>query len=155
MRSRRRRSDCPVHFALEVFGDPWSLLIVRDLMFNDRTTYTEFLRGEEGIATNILADRLVRLEQDGIIVKDREARAGGGYRLTAKGVDLLPIMLEIIAWSAKYDPRTAAERAFVRRLRSDKVRFTGQLKRELLDRAQDSSRKPVVRASQLIEGGGS
>jgi DNA-binding HxlR family transcriptional regulator len=132
MRRRHRRSDCPVHFALEVFGDPWTLLIVRDLMFKDRTTYSEFLRAEEGIATNILADRLVRLEQDGIVSKD--AAASGGYRLTAKGIDLLPILLEIIAWSAQHDPRTAADRAFVRRFRTDKEAFARKLREELKDR---------------------
>src|SRR3954466_963625 len=100
MRRRHRRSDCPVHFALEVFGDPWTLLIVRDLMFKGRRTYTEFLRAEEGIATNVLADRLVLLEGDGIIVRDSTVGSSGGYRLTPKGVDLLPIMLEIIGWSA-------------------------------------------------------
>ena len=81
MRRRQRKSDCPVHFALEVFGDPWTLLVIRDLMFKDRRTYTEFLHAEEGIATNVLADRLTRLEQDGIVAKD-ETSAGGGYRLT-------------------------------------------------------------------------
>jgi DNA-binding HxlR family transcriptional regulator len=133
MRRRHRRSDCPVHFALEVFGDPWTLLIVRDLMFKDRTTYTEFLRAEEGIATNVLADRLVRLEEDGIVAEDATA-AGGGYCLTAKGIDLLPILLEIIAWSAKHDSRTAADRAFVRRFRTDKEAFTRKLRAELESR---------------------
>jgi DNA-binding HxlR family transcriptional regulator len=133
MRRHHRRSDCPVHFALEVFGDPWTLLIVRDLMFKDRTTYTQFLRAEEGIATNILADRLVRLEQDGIVAKDASTD-GGGYRLTAKGIDLLPILLEIIAWSAKHDGRTAADRAFVRRFRADKDAFARTLRAELEQR---------------------
>ena len=127
MRRRRRKSDCPVHFALEVFGDPWTLLIVRDLMFKGRTTYTEFLRADEGIATNILADRLLRLEADGIIEKD----VPGRYRLAAKGVDLLPIMLEIIGWSAKHDPRTAADRRFVRRLRTDRDGLMAELGAEL------------------------
>ncbi len=133
MRRRRRKSDCPVHFALEVFGDPWTLLIVRDLMFKGRATYTEFLRAEEGIATNILADRLVRLEADGIIEKEAPGGAGqsGRYRLTGKGIDLLPLMLEIIEWTAKYDPRTAADRRFVRRLRADKQGLTADLRAEL------------------------
>ena len=130
MRRRRRKSDCPVHFALEVFGDPWTLLIVRDLMFKGRTTYTEFLRAEEGIATNILADRLIRLEQDGIITKSADASTGT-YHLTPKGVDLMPIMLEIIGWSAKHDPRSAADRAFVRRLRADRTGLMTELRREL------------------------
>jgi DNA-binding HxlR family transcriptional regulator len=94
MRRRRRRSDCPVHFALEVFGDPWSLLVVRDLMFKRRTRYSDFLNAEEGIATNVLADRLARLEEDGIIVKNDAVRgASGSYRLTSKGIDLLPVLV--------------------------------------------------------------
>jgi DNA-binding HxlR family transcriptional regulator len=140
MRRRHRKSDCPVHFALEVFGDPWTLLIIRDLMFKDRRAYSEFLRAEEGIATNVLADRLTRLEQDGIVVKD-EAPGGGGYRLTPKGIDLLPIMMEIIGWSARHDPRTAADPGFVRRLRADREGFAKELRSSL--RAQHAGRRPV------------
>jgi len=134
MRHRQRKSDCPVHFALEAFGDAWTLLIVRDLMFKGRATYTELLRAEEGIATNILADRLVRLEEDGIVLKERYAEHSNTsrYRLTPKGIDLLPIMLEIIQWSAKYDPRTAASREFVRRLRTEKARLTTELRSTLV-----------------------
>jgi DNA-binding HxlR family transcriptional regulator len=134
MRARHRKSDCPVHFALEVFGDAWTLLIIRDLMFKGRTSYTDFLRAEEGIATNVLADRLVRLEEDRVI--EKVFRSGRGtasaYRLTAKGVDLLPIMLEMIGWSAKYDPKTAADRRFVRRLRSDRAALETELRSALV-----------------------
>jgi DNA-binding HxlR family transcriptional regulator len=130
MKRRHRKSDCPVHFALEVFGDAWTLLIIRDLMFKQRTSYTDFLRAEEGIATNVLADRLVRLEEDGIIEKD-EGATGGPYRLTTKGIDLLPIMLEVIGWSAKYDPKTAADRQFVRRLRRDRAGLEGEIRDRL------------------------
>ncbi len=134
MKQHRRKSDCPVHFGLDVFGDAWTLLIVRDLMFKGRTSYTDFLRAEEGIATNVLADRLLRLEEDGIVAKDSDpARAGGSrYRLTAKGVDLLPIMLEIISWSAKHDPETAADRAFVRRLRTNRQALEFEIRASLL-----------------------
>ena len=146
MKRRHRRSDCPVHFALEVFGDAWSLLIIRDLMFKGRATYTDFLRAEEGIATNVLADRLVRLEVDGIIEKDArgEGRSAGRYRLTTKGIDLLPVMLEIIDWSAKHDPKTAADRGFVRRLRRDRDGLQAELRSALLSArhaAPTSSRK--------------
>ena len=115
MRRRHRKSDCPIHFALETFGDSWTLLVVRDLMFKGRSTYSDFLRAEEGIATNILANRLLRLEQDGVIAKE-----GTRYRLTPKGIDLLPVLLEMIAWSARYDPGTAAPPDFVRRLQTDR-----------------------------------
>jgi DNA-binding HxlR family transcriptional regulator len=133
MRRRQRRSDCPVHFALEVFGDPWSLLIIRDLMFKGRTRYTDFLNAEEGIATNVLADRLARLEEDGILEKKGAVRrSSGSYRLTAKGVDLLPIMLEIIAWSAKHDPKTAADRRFVQRFRTDREGLQAEIRAQLV-----------------------
>lgn len=142
MRRRHRKSDCPVHFALEVFGDAWTLLIIRDLMFKGRTSYTDFLRAEEGIATNVLADRLLRLEQDGII--DKQPAPGGGstsrYRLSSKGLDLLPIMLAIIGWSAKYDPKTATDRQFVRRLRKDPSRLAAEIRSEL-DRNRTEKRK--------------
>jgi len=133
MRRRRRRSDCPIHFGLEVFGDPWTLLIVRDLMFKARSTYTELLRAEEGIATNVLADRLARLEQQGIVTAEREPTTGRAqrYQLTAKGTDLMPLMLEVIAWSAKYDPNTAAEPDFVRRLSADRSGLERDLRGQL------------------------
>jgi DNA-binding HxlR family transcriptional regulator len=141
MRRRRRKSDCPVHFALEVFGDAWTLLIIRDLMFKGRTSYTDFLRAEEGIATNVLADRLVRLEEDGVV--ERTGGSGRGtassYRLTPKGIDLLPIMLEIIGWSAKYDPKTAADGKFVRRLGRDRSGLQAEIRAALAKRATTRS----------------
>ena len=123
MRRSRRRSDCPIHFGLEVFGDPWSLLIVRDLMFKGRTTYTDFLRAEEGIATNVLADRLA-LDWSTRASSRRSATARPGGRSASpdpKGIDLMPMLLDVIAWSAKYDPRTAAEPEFVERLAADRA----------------------------------
>jgi DNA-binding HxlR family transcriptional regulator len=139
MRRRHRKSNCPVHFALETFGDAWTLLIVRDLMFKGRTTYTDFLRAEEGIATNVLADRLSRLESDGVIAKEPNAPH---YRLTSKGIDLLPIMLEIIGWSAKHDPRTAADRAFVRRLKTDRSGLVAEIRAELEARNHNRKQRP-------------
>jgi DNA-binding HxlR family transcriptional regulator len=131
MRRRRRRSDCPIHFGLEVFGDPWTLLILRDLLLKGRSTYSDFLHAGEGIATNVLAGRLTRLEQDGLVVADRGARGGRArrYRPASKAIDLLPVLLEIIAWSAAYDPATAAGPAFLARLRSDRA----GLERDLRD----------------------
>jgi DNA-binding HxlR family transcriptional regulator len=139
MRRRQRKSDCPVHFALEVFGDAWTLLIIRDLMFKGRTGYTDFLRAEEGIATNVLADRLARLEQDGIVEKEIGPGRGSRsrYCLTPKGIDLLPIMLEIIGWSARYDPKTAADREFVRRLHKDPAGLALEIRSQLAARGAE------------------
>jgi DNA-binding HxlR family transcriptional regulator len=122
-----RRSDCPINFALQIFGDTWSLLVIRDLMFTDRRTYSEFLNAEEGIATNILATRLNQLQATGLI-----RRRGGGrsatYGLTEKGLDLLPAMLELISWSARYDARTAAPPAFVARIRTERKTLADELR---------------------------
>jgi DNA-binding HxlR family transcriptional regulator len=99
-----KRSTCGINAALEVFGDKWTLLIVRDLLLRNRHQYSEFLLSEERIATNILANRLVQLESSGIISKfeNPEGKSRTQYRLTQKGIDLLPILLELIVWSDKY-----------------------------------------------------
>lgn len=100
------RSHCPIAFALEIFGDRWTLLVLRDLLFKGKKRYKEFLASEEEIATNVLAERLRRLEREGLVTRLRPP--GGGrqfvYRPTAKALDLLPVLLEISVWSAKYDP---------------------------------------------------
>src|SRR5882672_12651216 len=100
------RSFCPINLALEVFGDKWSLVIIRDIMFEGKRSFRELLQSEEKIATNILTDRLAMLEQEGIISKapDPEHKQKHIYSLTAKGIDLLPIMVEIGGWSLKHKP---------------------------------------------------
>jgi DNA-binding HxlR family transcriptional regulator len=117
----QRRSSCPVSFALDRFGDKWSLLIVRDLMFRGRHTYGELLDSGEGIATNILADRLQRLESEGIFNKSRdpENRRKYQYQLTKKGMALAPILLEMFRWSGKYDPDTGVPKKFLQQLNKD------------------------------------
>lgn len=116
------RSHCPIAIALDVFGDKWSLLVLRDLLFMGKRRYNEFLASEEGISTNILAERLRRLEAEGLVTKARDGsnRRQFVYAPTRKSLDLLPVLLEIIRWSAKYDPETAAPPAFTRRLRTDR-----------------------------------
>lgn len=114
------RSHCPVNYGLEIFGDKWSLLIVRDIVFAGKKTYGEFLKSAEGFATNILASRLAFLEEQGIIAKrpNPADRRKDFYSLTEKGLDLIPVLLSFIAWSAKYDPKSCARgrKDFVTRL---------------------------------------
>jgi DNA-binding HxlR family transcriptional regulator len=101
--TRNPRSDCPVNFAVESLGDKWSLIIVRDIIFWGKKTYGDFLKSDERIATNILADRLAFLEKEGIITKTPDAtdKRKDIYRVTEKGLDLIPMLLEMISWSAK------------------------------------------------------
>ncbi len=127
---RRERSHCPISFALDAFGDHWSLLVLRDIIFKGKTRYQEFLGSDEGISTNILADRLSRLEAAGIITR-RDDPANGRqyiYAPTRKGLDLVPVMLEMVLWSSKHDAKTAAPEEFIRRLETDPA----GLKREVL-----------------------
>lgn len=99
------RSGCPVNISLEVFGDRWSLLIVRDLMVRGYHTFRDFEHAGEGIATNILADRLRRLCRAGIVQAERDPADGRQkhYRLTEKGIDLAPVLLELLIWGAKHE----------------------------------------------------
>jgi DNA-binding HxlR family transcriptional regulator len=106
---RRRRSGCPVSLSLEILGDRWSLLVIRDLMVRGYRTFKEFEESDEGIATNILADRLRRLETNGIITAEAEKsdRRRGSYRLTEKGIDLAPLLLELLIWGARHEESMA------------------------------------------------
>ncbi|MFT5676932.1 MAG: DNA-binding HxlR family transcriptional regulator [Paraglaciecola sp.] len=116
------RSNCPINFVLETFGDKWTLLIVRDLMFKGKSSYSEFLQSGEKISTNILANRLKKLEDNGLVEKSVAAdnRSKLIYSLTSKGKDLLPIMLEITVWSAKHDTATNTPDSFLSEFTSSK-----------------------------------
>jgi DNA-binding HxlR family transcriptional regulator len=105
----KHRSGCPVNISLEMLGDRWSLLIVRDLMVRGFRTFKEFQSSGEGIATNILADRLQKLQAAGIITAEVEAADGRkvNYRLTEKGIDLAPVVLELLIWGARHEDRCA------------------------------------------------
>lgn len=130
MKRTERRSDCPINFALQTFGDAWSLLIVRDLMFTDRRTYTDFLNAEEGMATNILAARLEWLQAVGLIQKRGRGR-GAAFGLTTKGLDLLPAMLELISWSGTHDPQTGAPKEFLTQIRGDRAQVIAEFRERL------------------------
>lgn len=122
--SQGRRSGCPISIALEILGDAWSLLIVRDLMFKERRTYNEFLLGGEGIASNILADRLRKLEIGGIVEKQRDPSDARRfiYRLSAKGINLAPVLVELVIWSAQHEA-TDAPAHVVRAMCTDRAAF--------------------------------
>lgn len=133
-RELQRRSDCPVSYALDLFGDKWALLIIRDMLFKQKRRYGQFAESEEKISTNILADRLARLGVEGLVTKEADPENGRQfvYALTPKALDLAPMLIEMILWSAKYDPHSAADRAFVRKAKSDRA----QLVRDVISRAQ-------------------
>lgn len=126
---------CPVSVSLEALGDRWSLLIVRDLMVRGYRTFREFQRSGERIATNVLADRLRRLEASGVITAEREAtdRRRVNYRLTAKGIDLAPVLLELLIWGARHE-KTAAPCAVVDRMEKNRDALVAEVRRRWRDR---------------------
>lgn len=126
MKTKSRRSKCPINFSLETFGDTWSLLIIRDIVYFGKKTYGEFLDSDEGISTNILANRLALLEDKGILVKTPHAqdKRKDDYSLTEKGLDLIPILMEMGTWGAKYDSETGAPQAWVAYANAHKAEVT-------------------------------
>lgn len=131
----KKRSECPISNSLDIWGDKWSLLIVRDLIFSKQCTYGDFLKSDEKIATNILASRLQMLETNGIITKQDhpESKAKVLYKLTRKGIDLLPLMIEINLWADKYFTLPTEIRKMLQEVKKDKEAFIREKVTELME----------------------
>ena len=136
-----RRSACPLSVSLEILGDRWSLLIIRDLMIRGYRTYKEFLGSDERIATNILADRLQKLEACGIITpqQDPTDRRKLNYRLTKKGIDLAPVLTELVLWAARYED-TGAPSALIRKMQQNREQFLAEVRQCW----RDGGCKPII-----------
>jgi DNA-binding HxlR family transcriptional regulator len=122
MKRLDNKSHCPINFSLETFGDSWSMLIVRDIVYFGKKTYGEFLDSDEGISSNILASRLVHLEQKGILVKkphDIDKRKEV-YLLTEKGLNLIPVLLEMAGWGAQHNPETDVPQGWIAAVQADR-----------------------------------
>ena len=133
MSNSKKRSDCPISCSLDIWGDKWSLLIIRDLMFAKECTYGDFLKSPEGIATNILATRLQVLEENKIIKKldHPDSKAKVLYKLTGKGIDLIPIMIEIGLWAEKYFSISEDRKSMLKKVKKDKAGFIKAAMKEL------------------------
>ena len=131
----KRRSGCPVSISLDIFGDRWSLLIIRDLMVRGFRNFKEFQQAGEGIATNILSDRLQKLEAAGIIVaeEERSDRRRANYRLTGKGIDLAPVLLELLIWAARHE-NTGAPCALIEHMEKNRDQVLAEARRRWRDR---------------------
>jgi len=122
-RHPRRRSECPLNASVEMLGDRWSLLIIRDMMLRGFRTYKQFMECYEGIATNILADRLHKLMAYGIIAAQPDPADGRKliYSLTAKGIDLAPVLTEMVLWASAYEE--TGNQPLVSQMQADKAKF--------------------------------
>jgi DNA-binding HxlR family transcriptional regulator len=144
-RKALRRSGCPVSLFLERFGDRWSLLIVRDLMVRGYKTFKDFQDSGEGIATNILTDRLQKLEVAGIIIPEVEQSDGRrvNYRLTEKGIDLAPVLLELLIWGARNE-QTAAPCAVIERMAKNREQILAEVRRRWMQRDSTPLLPPFI-----------
>ena len=134
----RRRSGCPISHGLDIFGDKWTLLILRDLLLKGKSRFREFLGSEESIASNILSERLSRLERSGLATKgpDPNDRRRTVYRPTQAGAELLPVLVELAYWGAIHDPATLAPRAFALAYRKNRAALIAKLRSAIqIDRA--------------------
>jgi DNA-binding HxlR family transcriptional regulator len=131
----RHRSGCPVGISLEIFGDRWSLLIIRDLMVRGFRTFKEFEESGEGIATNTLADRLRKLKAAEIITTEpREGdRRRVYYRLTEKGIDLAPVLLELLIWGTRHE-QTGAPCAVIEKMAKNREAVLTEVRRRWRER---------------------
>jgi DNA-binding HxlR family transcriptional regulator len=127
------RSECPLNASVEMLGDRWSLLIIRDMMLRNFRTYKEFLENYEGIATNILADRLRKLVAYGIIIAKPDPSDGRKliYSLTEKGIDLAPVLTEMVLWAAAHED--TGNQALVKLMRDDKEKFLDGVRKRLTE----------------------
>lgn len=131
----KRRSGCPLNASVEMLGDRWSLLIVRDMMLRGFQTYKEFLESDERIATNILADRLRKLEAHGIITTQPDLADGRKsiYFLTPKGIDLAPVLAEMVLWAARNEP--TGNQALVRELQTNKQGVVAEVRQRWAEKS--------------------
>jgi DNA-binding HxlR family transcriptional regulator len=140
--SLKRRSACPLNASVEMLGDRWSLLIIRDMMLRGFRSYKEFLECYEGIATNILADRLRKLQAYGIIVAEPDPKDARkvAYSLTAKGISLAPVLTEMVLWAAAHED--TGNQALVQQMRADKKKFLAGVRQRWADTLTRRTKTP-------------
>jgi len=124
------RSNCPISYTLDIFGDKWTFLVLRDIMFYNRTRFKDFMPNER-IATNILADRLGKLEGAELITKERDPKLKNQYiySVTSTGESLLPLLVEMTLWGLEYDPNSLASKEFIKRSKNEKVKVMREIDR--------------------------
>ena len=125
-----RRSNCPIACALDLIGDKWTLIVLRDLIMARKRYFQELLEGNEGIATNILASRLKLLEAAGLVTRRADPAQARRviYAPTEKALDLLPVLIELMRWSMKYNSRSATPGHLARRLAEDRNGLIAELR---------------------------
>ncbi len=135
---KRRLSGCPIDYALEFFGDRWTLLVIRDLLFGGKRHFTELMESPERIASNILTARLKKLEESGLIERalDPNSRKQVIYTLTDKGRDLTPVLVEMVRWGGRHDPNSLCPKNVVASFTRDNERLLADMRASMAGAAR-------------------
>ena len=135
MKTINRRSECPISYTMDIFGDKWTMLIMRDLLLYGKDSFSEFLGSDEKIATNILTDRLNVLLQEGFVTKHTSPtnKSKFLYRPTEKAIEIIPILSEITLWAEKYNP-DGAPASIVEPLKKNRTKALHDLKKKVEER---------------------
>ncbi|MEM1350406.1 MAG: helix-turn-helix domain-containing protein [Myxococcota bacterium] len=137
---KQRRSTCPINHIIEIMGDKWTMLVVRDMIFHAKRSYSELQAMPEGIATNILSERLARLERWGLLTKGRDPQDGRRsiYALTEAGMQLIPLLVEMMIWSHGHTDAVDMTTGLAATMAADREGATREL-RARLERAHGTS----------------
>lgn len=143
--AHKRRSGCPLNASVEMLGDRWSLLILRDMMLRGYQTFNEFLHSDEKIASNILTDRLRRLESYGIVETEQDLSDGRKiiYTLTPKGIDLAPVLTEMVLWAARHEE--TGNQSLVQQMRTGKEELLDSVRERWAELRMDRERLAATR----------
>lgn len=137
MKTIERRSSCPINYSVEIFGDKWMLLILRDLMFNGKNSFLEFRASAEKISSAVLTEKLNILLNEGIVTKITSPKNASKfiYLLTDKGIEMVPFMIEILNWGSRYNPN-GGPKALLEGIKKNKNKITTELQNKLRSQRQ-------------------
>ncbi|MBE9463796.1 helix-turn-helix transcriptional regulator [Dyadobacter sp. UP-52] len=137
MKTIERRSTCPINYSVEIFGDKWMLLILRDLMFNGKNSFLEFRASQEKISSAVLTEKLNTLLNEGIVSKVTSPKNASKflYLLTDKGIELVPVMMEILNWGSSHNP-DGGPKPLLDRMKQNKNKAVRELQDKLRSQRQ-------------------
>ena len=137
MKTTERRSTCPINFSVEIFGDKWMLLILRDLMFNGKNSFLEFRASAEKISSAVLTEKLNTLLEEGIVSKVVSPKNASSflYLITDKGIELVPVMVEVLEWGSRYNP-DGGPKPLLAQIRQNKKKAIAELQDKLRNERQ-------------------
>jgi DNA-binding HxlR family transcriptional regulator len=132
MKTIERRSTCPINYSVEIFGDKWMLLLLRDIMFNGKNSFLEFRASDEKVSSAVLTEKLNMLLDEGIVSKVTSPKNASKflYLLTDKGIEMVPVMVEILNWGSRYNP-DGGPKTWLDRIKQNKKKAIAELQDEL------------------------